>query len=1248
MPESLNNEDIQRDIIFGDRISGDKYIAEHDINITQQTIINGMQIKDIEDLPPTAGFSPYKGLEYFKEEDTNLFFGRDGLISTLVQRLHETNMLALIGKSGSGKSSVVRAGLIPTVRGRKKLEDGTVPPLGKWRIFVMTPSSQPMQRLAATLIPEDQQRQLKLFQLLDQNPDKLGVLLPRFIRKGKEDNLLLFVDQFEELFTQCKDPVQRTCFVDGLLSAIDDPRCKIVLTLRADFYGHGLEHEGLRETLKANQETLGPISIEELREVILKPAEIQGWDIQEGLDDLMLRDVGREPGRLPLLSHALHETWKRRRGTVLTLSGYTEAGEVSGAIAQSAETVFRRLDKGQQQVAEATFLALTELGEGSEDTRRVTQRQELVEITSRPIEEIDLVLAQLIAARLITIGDDDEIEVAHEALIRNWPRLRGWLEANRERLRFERQVMRDAEEWSESNQSADLLYRGSRLQRALEWLSVGSVSSNRTFTRFIGASRELAEREALEARQQQERELQQARELEEAQRLRAEEAVEAAGQLRTSRNRIRMWAAAGFALAILATGLFFFALNQATFAQEQTEVAESKSEELETQTRKTLSNALVASAQTVNDQELRLLLAVEGLRATIDSEETASENAISELQNSIVVGLEKVVGLDSSYFILSSDSGLHFSPDGRYLALPSGIDSDSAQIIDLSTFSSLPLTSNLQGARRFQFSPGGTSLAVKHDGIISIVDSTTFENRCDPFEFGDYDAQMIFSPDENFLFANEYDAVSTKEAAGGNLWDITNCQLVGSYANASGGELVKAFFSENKLVMINTTEESEKNTVVSGWDYTSSEDSQLIYSETFDYASFSSNIALSGDLTRFAIFSDGILEVYDSNSGSTIFSEPVEGDRINRPYLSHNGNHVGLLSKPSSSYSKGEVRIWDIENSKALPEINPFAGNEDFITSVVVSREDGLFVVYKNRSVDQIEIWDFTTGELLKSPQRFANKSIGPILTDPFGETLFISLSNGTVSQWHIDELFEVQRFADDLNGRSTLMVSPYDGMIAFIDLSGTVRFWKNRAFNSDVLIADEEDQQLQKLILIGDNELGLSNKIVDSIASLPIKLCGASNIIPEHQINQSWLLIDQYDNQNGSCEDVGSQLWDLSQSPPQLMWHHKNIHVLLPFGVGLESISISEDGQRIGIIYLGGDAIDPIIRDSDDLAFLERLQNELDSTEGIIVWDMAKPQYPQIVPHEEAGSDWPTLVAMHPTRPIAITVMDDFADFSR
>jgi formylglycine-generating enzyme required for sulfatase activity len=311
------------------------------------------------------------------------------------------------------------------------------------------------------------------------------------LSKSADANLLLVVDQFEETFTLCKDLSERKAFIENLLALTEDNTAHVVITLRADFYHHCFEFEGLRLALEKHQANIGLMTADELREAITQPAENNGWDFQAGLVDLILQDVGTEPGALPLLSHALLETWKRRQGRTLTLQGYADAGGVKKAITQTAENVYDKLSSAEQTIARNIFLRLTELGEGVQDTRRRVKMDELGQQA-----RLDKVLKTLTDARLVTT-EQDSVEVAREALIREWGTLRKWLDEDRDSLRLHRHLTESAQEWQRRGKEASELYRGTRLRQIQEWMKEHKEQLSPLESEFIKASQNVKKREQL-------------------------------------------------------------------------------------------------------------------------------------------------------------------------------------------------------------------------------------------------------------------------------------------------------------------------------------------------------------------------------------------------------------------------------------------------------------------------------------------------------------------------------------------------------------------------------------------------------------------------------------------------------------------------------------------------------------------------------------------------------------------------------
>ncbi len=481
------------------------------VNI-ESTFVGAAVAHDVEGQPPAPGDPPYKGLQSFGESDAAHFLGRERLTARLVGRLREERFLAVVGASGSGKSSVVRAGLIPALRSGAPLADGGLPPAGssRWAVRLLTPTAHPLDALAVALAgpnaPPDAASTLAA--QLAADPGALAAAARGLLAAEDRPRLLLVIDQFEEVFSLARDAAERRALFDNLVAALDPTAghpISIVVALRADFYARFAEHDGLRDLIAAHQEYIGAMNREELFRVIVDPAARGEWQLQEGLVELMLDDTGDEPGALPLLSHALLETWRRRRGRTLTLSAYKEAGGVRGAIAKTAETIFQQhLTPEQRPIARAIFVRLTELGEsaddGAPDTRRRALFSELITRATDP-QMLDAVLRILVDARLVITGlvpptNTQVVEVAHEALIREWPTLRAWLDQDREGLIRHRQLTQDTNDWLKLGRDPGALYRGARLAQTLAWTTDPPDPLNLTEVEFLDASRAAAAREA--------------------------------------------------------------------------------------------------------------------------------------------------------------------------------------------------------------------------------------------------------------------------------------------------------------------------------------------------------------------------------------------------------------------------------------------------------------------------------------------------------------------------------------------------------------------------------------------------------------------------------------------------------------------------------------------------------------------------------------------------------------------------------
>jgi WD40 repeat protein/DNA-binding SARP family transcriptional activator len=409
---------------------------------------------------------PFKGLAFFDVGDAEYFYGRERIVADLVSRLASGSFAGIVGSSGGGKSSILRAGLMSA------LGCGVLPRSAGWRALVLRPGEHPVAELERALGTAD-------------ITEALASLQPG-------ERIVLAVDQLEEVFTVCPDAEERAVFLDSLVCAALDPhrRAAVVVALRVDFYGRCSEHRRFGELLSANHVLVGAMERGDLVRAIELPAGRAELEVERALVDTLVSDVAEEPGGLPLLSTALLELWRYRDGRRLSYESYRRSGGVRGAVARLAEQAYARLDESEQDATRAIMLRLCS-GEGDTVARR---RVPFAELNGDRDDRGARVLAILTDARLLTVSDGT-VEVAHEALLREWPRLQGWLEEDREGRRLYTHLAAAAREWAARDRDPAELYRGARLSATLEWTAHHATQLSEREREFLDASRGANERQ---------------------------------------------------------------------------------------------------------------------------------------------------------------------------------------------------------------------------------------------------------------------------------------------------------------------------------------------------------------------------------------------------------------------------------------------------------------------------------------------------------------------------------------------------------------------------------------------------------------------------------------------------------------------------------------------------------------------------------------------------------------------------------
>jgi WD40 repeat protein/tRNA A-37 threonylcarbamoyl transferase component Bud32 len=931
-------------------------------------------------VPPRAETCPYRGLMAYGSDDDDLFFGREEVVASILDRLRDGGFTAVVGGSGTGKSSVARAGLMPAFP----------------TVVAMTPGSDPVAELERSL--------------------------------SAGPSSLLVVDQFEELFTLCQEEANRSAFVDALLDLRRET--SIVIVLRADFYGRCANYPRLASAVAEHQHLLGPMSADELRRAIEGPARAAGLRLEAGLVETVLADVEGAPGALPLLSHALYESWARRDGRVLTAAGYREAGGVRGAIAHTAETVFLGCTPDEQALMRRMLLRLTELGEATEDMRR---RVPLTELISGG--DATSVLERLAGARLVVLGDD-EVEIAHEALIREWPRLRGWLAEDREALRALRQLTTAARSWEEAGRDEADLYRGPRLAGAAE-LAGDERQLSRVESDFLEASAAAQDRELRSARRRA--------------------------------RRLRML------LAVVATALVAaviagaFALVQRGHARHTAVVAQS-------------GRLAAQSRQAAGHPDLALLLALEAGR--LDDSIDARSALLGALEHASRVRAW-LQGFDAPV------NASAFSPDGRLLAT---VTEHGTTLWDTATWRRVgpPLRSRQGGWGWADFSPDGRTLAIAGGkGRVELWDVATREELRELIDPSRAALAVVrFSPDGRFVAAGAQDTNhftlwdatgpratgrpivtgrpgssaqwlafspdSKRIAAPGGagavgIWDVATGRRVGKPLAIGNADVDDALFADGGRTIV----ASDDAGAVSFVDVVNGRPVRAPLSVGDKPAG---SLALSPDGRLLAVGSfEGPVFVWDLETGAR-YGAPLTADTssVNGVAFSPDGRTL------ASSHLRSAV-VWNLDGEQAIGE--PLGGETDLVTDVAFSPDGKRLVA--TRFDRPTAVYDAATG---RQTARIRTDSVSSAVAfDPDGKRVAVGTIDGKVGFFDATSGAAVGPKVDAGSAVWQAAFSPDGKLLAIaVDPNGVDGFYRQRRQGTVQIVDVESGQRVGRPIVPG------------------------------------------------------------------------------------------------------------------------------------------------------------------------------------
>ncbi len=1198
-PDDRFSDILQFAADFHEAVSSSGVTHVHVAAETIDTLLSDLVIDVRTTVDSTPPPNPYKGLHSFQEADAADFFGRENLVNRLLERLRETaagaRFLTIVGPSGSGKSSVVKAGLLPQLR------DGALPNSNQWFIAQMVPGEHPLEELEIALLRIAVNPPSSLLEQLQQ--DRRGLLRAvRRILPDDQSELVLVIDQFEEVFTQVADVAVQTHFLESLYTAVTDPtsQIRILITLRADFYDRPLQFREFGELTRTRMESVLPLSAEELKESIVAPAERVGVTFEPALVDAIIHDVGSQPGSLPLLQYALTELFDRQQGRRLTLATYNEIGGIAGALGRRAEELYQALSAESQAAARQLFLRLVTLGEGSEDTRRRARRSEL--ITSLNTDTLDAVLDAYGRARLLTFDRDPitrgpTVEIAHEALLRTWRRLRGWIEDSREEVRIQRNLSSAARDWVDANFDSSFLATGARLAQFEEWASTTSLFMNEDERKFL--TRSIEEREAQRKREEARKEVERKLELQ-------------------ARNRLRWLVAVMAVFLVVALGLSALALNRqqeaesqsriagdnaatATYAQgaaeQQSAFAQTQAAIADRNAQQAQAVALAANSQLVLDSgntDLALMLA-------LHANQMANEPSIA-IQRALITAAYA----PGTRFLMSGHTlpvtDVAISPDGK-LAL-----SSAGNLTDPSKAGELILWDLTTGKeiRRFQghrnkvtgaaFDPQGKiAISGDYDGVLIVWDvatGTPLKRFHDPT---DVISKVVFSPDGRAI-ATVGGALSRDI----QVWDVTggavvrrltghSAQII-SIAYSPDGHYIASGALNGELILWDASAGTEVRRFVGHTDSVNSiafsPDSHMLLSGATDIGMILWDVETGKEIRRMT--TGVVYAVAFSPDGKTILSglgtgtsgtltlwDTSSGAEIRR-YNGHTAPVTSVAFRPDgltflSGSEDSTLRLWYVNSGAEVQRIQRSAG----IESVAIS-PDGQFALSGGRD-GSVVLNNLTTGAAVHTFEGHSD-IVRSVVFTPDGRTGVSGSLDGSVLVWELTTGKQIRRFTGHKYPVISVAVSP-DGKTVLssgFDLSGNTSDGELLLWNLNT----------------GEIIRRLDAVVVNAVFSPDGKTALIS--VPGTESNA----VEIWDVQSGQI----IKTFQLGSSPAWgLAFSHNGNYALLGLGdssVRLWSVQSAEEVRR----FIGhSDLVNSVAFSPDD-------QNALSasSDDTLILWDIA------------------------------------------
>lgn len=986
-------------------------------------------------IDPAQIQNPFKGLEAFQQTDAAFFFGREQLIKKALSALRpgrERRFLAAVGASGSGKSSLVRAGVIPQVRA------GAISGSDGWRVAIFTPGDQPVKALAtrlAPLLPEEVDAEA-VEHALHASAEGLNRVAAQIMSDAAPDAaFLLVVDQFEETFTRAGEAAGLE-FIALLHHAatVKGGRCIVAITMRADFFDRLGKYPEFAELFEADQLLIvTEMTPSNLLRAITGPADAVGLMYEDGLADRILEDVRRQPGSLPLLQYALTELYARRDGRRLTHIAYDAIGGVEQALARHAETIYQRLGIGQQDTMRRLLLRLIEMAEDGTATRRKVARQDLsfIGISNQAVQEIiDRLTAAdsrlLVSSREIRTSVNQSasatvwIEVGHEALIREWARFQAWINDDIDSLRLGADLLKAAGDWSAANRDSAYLLTGTRLRRAEDWLDNADASAIQR--EFIRASVDERERRENLEREQAEREL---------------------VLQKRSTTRLRAFVIVLVGALMLTAGMVLFAFSERDRAETNAQIAATNEAAAQANADLAQQNlarsnsfalsALADRALSDGDSELAVALAVE---ANLITSQPPPQSSLTLAQVAFAPGARLNfqpfdaaitaidVNRDETRLLVASTGGVHlYDVQTGDLLREIGSAQTGVTAVALSPDGQIALTGTTEGFITAFDAETGAQLAVWQAEVTRAINSLQFNSQGD----------RVISADSNNRLV---------------LWDTTDGSVVRTF---NADRAVAYFWPRDERVVFSAGRDGQ----IIAWDTTRGvavwrmrstlPHLSLSLSADGEYALTGSAGVNDDTAARVALWRlTGI-----TPDGPARGPESAQDMAPTRLFIGHNApssaQAVGFSGDGALTVSvadDGQLLVWERESG-------------DIVASFIVNGDSDLRVLAVSRNSRRVvaggetdgaavlRMWDISSAAIVNDMRGHTGRAVAVFIPteDGISRTLLTGGREDDPTDPTDDQLKNSLRVFDIASGRTVQQLTGHEGLVVGIDVSADGRF---------------------------------------------------------------------------------------------------------------------------------------------------------------------------------------------------------------